>query len=143
MRTFHRWLLIPLLILAATGLSACSLFVKPPTSGTIIATQFIPAHDETHQVAVASYDYGCHSVSTFDPETDGYEFRNVCEYFYGYHGKTKPVTDHIPDRWTVTFRGQATNGKEQQRTIDISKSVYDQAKKGYHITTDPLKITEE
>jgi len=119
-------------VIAVLVLAGC--VATPPSEGIILGSTYSAAHDETYQVDVATYDYGCHYANVYDYSTGEYDYDYVCEFYTGYHGATEDRVRHIPDVWTILFEGEDSDGEMVQRTISVSQSEFDQARKGYAIT---------
>lgn len=117
--------------IAVLALAGC--VATPPSEGAILNKTFAEAHDETYTVNVNSYDYGCHYVNVYNYSAEEYDYKNVCEFYHGDHGKTEDRVRHIPDTWTVLFEGKNSDDETVSRTIEVSESQYEDANKGYSI----------
>jgi hypothetical protein len=88
-------------ILLAVVLCLCAGCAPAITSGELTNKTFTPAHDDT--------------TCTFNPMTNSVDWS----------------TDHVPDRWTVTFRRMNEKTNEwQYRTISVTKEYYDSVNSG-------------
>jgi hypothetical protein len=105
----------------------------PPSEGTVVDKTYAEAHDETYTVSVDTYDYGCHNKNVYDYNTGSSEYKYLCEFYMGDHGETEERVRHHPDLWTVLFQGMNSDDEMVTRTIEVSKSQYEEAKPGYNI----------
>lgn len=119
-------------VATAAMLSLAGCMASAPTEGVVVNKTYAEAHDEPYTVPVDTYEYGCHYRNIYTPAGD-YEYKHVCEFYHGDHGKTEQRIRHIPDKWTILFEGKNSDDKLVGRTIDVSKSQFDQANPGYSI----------
>lgn len=125
------------LIVALVTLTGC--VPEPPSEGFIVAKTFTPAHEEIYTVAVDTYDYGCRPVSRFNSDGD-YITTTECGYYYGDHGEREERTRFVPDRWTILFEGENSDGELDRRTIQVSEAIFEQAREGYSITVEDEEV---
>jgi hypothetical protein len=117
---------------AATAMLSMAGCTAAPTEGVVVNKTYAEAHDEPYTVSVDTYEYGCHYRNIYTASGD-YDYKHVCEFYHGDHGKTEERIRHIPDKWTILFKGMNSKDKMVERTIDVSKSQYEQANPGYSI----------
>lgn len=120
-------------------LSLAGCMAQPPTEGVILDRTYAEAYDEPYTVSVNTYEYGCHYRNVYTADGD-YDYKYLCEFYNGDHGKTEDRIRHHPDRWTILFEGKNSKEEMVQRTVDVSKSQYEQANTGYSIRMEDGQV---
>lgn len=125
-------MLVGVTVAAAAMLSLAGCMASAPTEGIVVNKTYAEAHDEPYTVPIDTYEYGCHQRGVYNADGD-YEYKYLCEFYNGDHGKTQDRIRHIPDKWTILFKGMNSKDEMVERTVDVSKSQFEQANTGYSI----------
>lgn len=86
--------------------------------GTVVATEFIPAHTTRTTISIPHRVGKITTVSVI------------------------PVTRHYDDQWTITFEGYL-DGKYKERTVYVSEEVYNSYKIGDFFVFDENRDADE